>query len=180
MKSTTVRKITYSALIAAVYTALTVATSFMSYGNIQFRIAEALCILPYFFPFTTWGLVAGCLLSNLFSPSGLLDVIFGTLATLIACLLTATIGSANRKRWWRRILACLMPVLVNALIVGGMLAFTLSADGSAAAGVLFPVFAAEVGAGEAAVLFVIGLPLMCLLPRARWFVKVSEKLRSAE
>lgn len=175
MQSTTVRKLTYSALIAAVYAALTVATGFMSYGNIQFRIAEALCILPYFFPFTTWGVVVGCVLANLFSPSGLLDVVFGTLASLAACLLISAIGSGKgAKHLFSKIAACLMPALANALAVGGVLAYTGSAEGMGTARVLFPVFAAEVGLGELAVLFVLGLPLMYLLPKGSIFRTLSK------
>ena len=52
-------------LLAAVYAALTIGLGFMSYNAVQYRIAEALCILPFFFPFSAWGLFVGCFLANL-------------------------------------------------------------------------------------------------------------------
>ena len=60
-----VHRMALSALVAAIYAALTRALGFMSYNGIQFRVAEALCVLPFFFPFTTWGLFVGCILANL-------------------------------------------------------------------------------------------------------------------
>ena len=132
MKSLSVRRLTFAALIAAVYAALTMALGFISYGPVQFRIAEALCILPFFMPFTTWGLFIGCLLSNLLSPVGIYDVIFGSLATLGCCLCTAAIGRGwDGKSWSKCILACLMPVIWNAVIIGLMLALFYAEEGKA-------------------------------------------------
>lgn len=181
MKNASVRKLAFTGLIAAVYAALTMALGFMSYGNIQFRIAEALCILPFFFPYTTWGLFIGCLIANLMSPSGLLDIVFGSLATLLSCLSIAVIGAAGRKRSWGRcIAACLMPVIFNAVIVGAVITLsTFSEYGALGAMVMvsvFGVYALEVGAGELAVMFIIGLPLMRLLPEKAFFGRLSEKL----
>ena len=81
-----VRRLAFSAIIAAVYAALTMALGFMSYAGIQYRVAEALCVLPFFFPQTTWGLFIGCVIANLLSPAGPLDIVFGSLATLLCCL----------------------------------------------------------------------------------------------
>ena len=83
-----IHRLTACGIIACVYAVLTVATASFAYGPIQFRIAEAMCILPFFAPWTTWGLTLGCLLANLFSPVSALDIVVGTAATLIACLLT--------------------------------------------------------------------------------------------
>ena len=77
-----VRKIAFSAVVAAVYAALTMLLAPISYGVLQFRISEVLCILPFFFPSTVWGLFIGCAISNILSTYGLLDVVMGSAATL--------------------------------------------------------------------------------------------------
>lgn len=180
MKKASVQRLAFTALIAAVYAALTMCLGFMSYGNIQFRIAEALCILPFFFPYTTWGLFIGCLIANLISPSGILDIVFGSLATLLSCLCVAVIGAAGSKRSWGRcVAACLMPVIFNAVIVGGVITLsTLEPDLllPMIAVQVFGVYALEVGAGELAVMLIIGLPLMRVLPERDFFRRLSEKL----
>jgi len=179
MKNLSVRRLSFAALIAAVYAVLTISTGAFAYGNIQFRIAEALCVLPFFFPFTAWGLFVGCILANLMSPVGIFDVVFGSLATLGCCLCTAAIGKRwDGKSWLRCIAACLMPVIWNGVVVGLLLALTAGAERSAVLG-LFLVFGAEVAAGEAVVMFVLGLPLMRALPRMRFFAPLKVNLDTA-
>ena len=180
MKSLSLPRLTFAALIAAVYAALTIALGFISYGPIQFRIAEVLCILPFFLPFTTWGLFVGCILANLMSPVGVMDVIFGSLATLGCCLCSAAIGRTwDGKRWGKCILSCLMPVVWNAVVIGLLLALFYAEDGRAKI-VLFFLYGAEVGLGELVVMFVLGLPLMRWLPRSRFFPPLKEKLDRAD
>ena len=178
MKNKSVHRIALCALIAAVYAALTMALSFMSYGGVQFRIAEALCVLPYFFPFTSWGLFVGCLIANLISPVGILDIVFGSLTTLAACWCTAWFGKKNRERWGRCIGGALMPVVWNAVVIGLLLAVTAvdPAENSAPRWVFFLTFAGEVGFGELVVMFVLGLPLMRWLPKSRWYGDLSAAL----
>ena len=176
MKRKTAHRMAFSALLAASYAALTAATSFMSFGSMQLRIAEALCVLPFFFPWTTWGLALGCLLSNLLSPLGALDTVFGTLATLLSCLCIAVIGKEGREHGWGAcIAACGMPVLWNGLIIGCVLALT-----GEYTLLLFPVtalmFGGMVAVGEAVVLFVLGLPLLRWLPGSRVMKLLREKL----
>ncbi|MGN1001359.1 MAG: QueT transporter family protein [Oscillospiraceae bacterium] len=177
MKNISVQKLAFTGLIAAVYAALTMALAPISYGAIQFRISECLCILPFFFPCTAWGLFAGCLLANLISQFGIADIVFGSLATLLAGLCTAAIGRKGRESWLRCIAACLMPVLFNALIVGAVIAFcSVEEFWSAPALAIFALNALEVGFGELVVLFVVGLPLTRVLPRQPFFRKLGEKL----
>lgn len=76
----------YAAAIAAIYTVLTMVFAPISFGPVQFRISEALCILPFFTPAAVPGLFIGCLLSNLLCGAAALDIIFGSLATLIGAL----------------------------------------------------------------------------------------------
>ena len=76
----------YGAVIAAIYVALTMAFQPISFGPVQFRISEALCILPFFTPAAIPGLFVGCFLSNLFCGAAGLDIVFGSLATLIGAV----------------------------------------------------------------------------------------------
>ena len=102
-----------AAVIAALYVALTwfVAPFGLSgMGAIQLRVSEALCILPYFTPAGIPGVALGCLLSNLLTGAHLLDIVFGTLATLIGA-----IGTRLLRR--SPYLAALPPILANTLIV---------------------------------------------------------------
>lgn len=111
MKNPSVRRLAVSAVIAAVYAALTMSTGFMSYGSVQFRIAEALGVLPFFFPVTTWGVFVGCLIANLLSPIGAADLVVGSLTTLAACLCVTALGRTTvpgeRPGWGRCVLTCL-------------------------------------------------------------------------
>ena len=97
MKNTSLRDIVFSALVGALYVVLCYFGNIfgLNFGVIQCRFAEALTVLPFLCPATAWGLFAGCILSNLLSPYGLPDLIFGSLATLLAGLLTARC----RSKW---------------------------------------------------------------------------------
>lgn len=85
------KSLTRAAIIAAAYCALSLVSSALSlaYGPVQLRFSEALCVLPFLMPEAVWGLFVGCLLTNVLSPYGLLDLIFGSAATLLAALLSA-------------------------------------------------------------------------------------------
>mgnify|MGYP000175791053 CR=1 FL=1 len=87
MRKFTTRDLSLAAIIAAVYAVLTLILPIPAFTGIQVRLSEALTVLPFLFPATAPGLVVGCFIANLFSPYSL-DVIFGTAATLIACILT--------------------------------------------------------------------------------------------
>ena len=103
------------AAIAAVYVVLCLVLAPFSYGAVQVRVAEALCLLPVFGAEYIVGVTLGCFLANLFG-STILDVIFGTLATLLACLVTYRLRNVRIKGL--AIPASLPPVLFNAVIVG--------------------------------------------------------------
>jgi len=112
-----VQKLPRIALVAALYATLTVLPPFyaFSYGPIQIRISEALTVLPFLFPETVWGITAGCLIANVFGQVGPWDIIFGTLLSLSAALVT----SKMKKAW----LAPLPPVLFNAFGVSFYLSY---------------------------------------------------------
>ena len=84
----TVKKLVQGALIGALYAVLTLAAAPISYGLMQVRISEALSVLPYFTAAAVPGLFVGCIVANLLGGAALYDVIFGSLATLLAAFLT--------------------------------------------------------------------------------------------
>ena len=86
--SAAIKKLTRTAIIAAMYVALTFLSSLagLASGAIQLRLSEMLCILPVFLPEGVLGLFLGCLLSNLLTGCAVWDIIFGSLATLIGAL----------------------------------------------------------------------------------------------
>lgn len=166
----TVRNLAFAAVVGAAYCALTVLLAPISFPAVQFRVAEALCILPAIMPVSAWGLWLGCALANFFGGYGLPDIVFGSLATLGAGLCAAAIAK-NRPQplgFGRCILVCAMPVVWNAPIVGAVIAFTSGAFWAA-----FPLTALQLAVEEAGVMFIIGLPLMKLLPRSRAFMAVA-------
>ena len=121
----------------------------------QIRFAEALTVLPFYFPAATPGLFVGCVIANLFSPYPL-DVLCGSAATLLACLLT--------QRMPNRFLAPLPPVICNAVIVGAEIAWFVGGFTPA----FWPAYgfnAFTVGAGELIACYLLGSLLLVALPR---------------
>ena len=178
MAKTHIRKITFAGVVAAFYAALTLAAAPISYGPLQFRVAEALCVIPFFFPVTSAGLFVGCVIANLFSPYGILDIAAGSAATLIATLLTARIGrvKASRNAIWIKALACFPPVIVNALIIPAVIAGTATSGGESFRAA-YMINAIQIGLEQFAVMYAIGLPLMINLPKSRLYGKLSEWYR---
>ena len=107
----TTGRITQGAAIAAVYVALTMIVAPIAFGPVQFRISEALCVLPYFLPSAVPGVTVGCFLANLLCGAAPLDVVFGSIATLIGAVGSYYLGKKNK---W---LVCLPPILSNTIIV---------------------------------------------------------------
>ena len=102
--------VTQAAMIAAIYVVLTMVFAPFGFGEVQVRISEALTVLPMFTPAAIPGLFIGCVIANLFARAIVLDVIFGSLATLIGAVGTYLL----RKNKW---LAPIPPMVANALIV---------------------------------------------------------------
>lgn len=118
------KRICRAGVIAALYVALTYAFGALSYQGVpQIRPAEALCILPLFFPEAVPALYIGCMLGNAASPFWVYDVFIGSLATLVASLATYFVGKIIREtagkggHALRVILGGLFPVLVNAFVI---------------------------------------------------------------
>ena len=152
----TVRQLTTAAVIAAVYTVLTTTLPIPQYGAIQLRVAEAMTVLPFFFPEAIGGLAVGCFLSNVLMSPIPMDWIFGTAATLLAALWT--------RRMPNLALAPLPPVICNAVIIGAMIAW-YEGGFSAQFPALFAYNALTVGIGEAIACCVLGLLLLEVMPR---------------
>lgn len=165
-----IQKITFTAMVAAIYAALTVAFSFLSYGSLQVRISEALTVLPFFSSYSIIGLFIGCIVSNLFSPFGLLDITVGPLTTLLAAIITYRIGKSKLK--FKKYIAPLPAIILNAVIVGTYLNITLVYSGN-----IFSVKSATintaailgsiiwVGIGELISCYGLGLPLLLAIDK---------------
>ena len=105
--------LTRGAIIAALYAAITLLLAPISYGEIQVRIAEALTLLPIILPEAVPALAISCLLANILGGATIFDILFGTLATLLAAVCTRLLRE-------KQLLASAMPVIFNGLIVGAI------------------------------------------------------------
>ena len=150
--STNTRTLVRAALIAALYTVLTLLLQPLSYGEVQIRFSEALTLLPILLPEAVPALAVGCLLANILGGCTIFDIVFGTLATLLAALCTRRL----RDRFW---LAALMPVLFNGVIVGAVVHYCYAP--------IFPLPLSmlSVAAGEAVACLVVGPLLVRVMQR---------------
>ena len=146
MKSKKLVFICQAAVIAALYVVLTYVFSAFASGVIQVRVSEALTILPAFTPAAIPGLVIGCLLSNTLTGCVLLDIIFGSVATLIGALGSYAL---SRHTW----LVPIPPIVSNMIIVPFVLRYAYGATDA------FPFMIATVGAGEIISCYLLGMLL---------------------
>ena len=154
-----VRKLAIAAVTAAMYTALSYVayTLNLAFAPVQFRLSEALTLLPFLFPETAWGLFVGCILTNLLSQYGAVDIVFGSLATLIAGLWTARCKS----KWT----AAIPPVVCNGLIVSAVIAYA-EVGITGAFWASWGINALSVAASEAVLCFIPGVLLVDALKRS--------------
>jgi len=157
----TTRQLAIAGLIAALYAVLSYFSSIfgVAFGPIQCRFSEALCVLPILTPAAVPGLFLGCLIANLLSPYGALDIIFGSLATLLAAIWTSKVK--------RPAFAAVPPVVCNAVIVGAVISVQQTAD--TLFWNAFAYNALTVGIGEALACFVLGGLLLRALRRTALF-----------
>ena len=153
-----------SAVIAAIYAGLTYFAAILNvaYGGIQFRFSEALTILAVFTPAAIPGLTIGCFLGNITSPYGIIDIICGTLATLIAAVLSYKTRNIKFKDF--PLLSAIFPILSNAIIIG--LEITLFMPEGFAFKAFF-ISAFQVGFGELVMCYGLGIPLYKVIKRTR-------------
>lgn len=145
-KGMSVKFITQAAVIAAIYVVLVVIFNYISFGPVQFRIAEALTILPYFTPAAIPGLFVGCIIAN---------ILGGAIGTYLL-----------RKHKW---LAPVPPIVANTIIVPFVLKFAYGSEG------MFAMFFVTVGAGEIIVCGIIGMILLYALTPVRHVIFGDEK-----
>ena len=153
MKNFDIKFIIKSAIIAAIYVVLTWVLSPISYGAIQFRISEILVLLVVFNPKYSLALILGCLIANTTSSLGWYDMVFGTLATIIAIIPMCFIKKLP--------IASIFPVISNALIVSFELG--LAFDMFQPSAFWFNVL--TIAIGEAVVLYLLGIPVMISLSK---------------
>ena len=109
MNRNRLRYIVNAGVIAAIYFVLTLVLQPISFGAVQFRISEAMTILPFFMPAAVPGLFIGCFFANIIGGLGLVDIVFGSLTTLIAAYITSKMPN--------KYFAVLPPILFNAFVV---------------------------------------------------------------
>jgi uncharacterized membrane protein len=173
--------LTQGAIIAAAYVVLTLPFAQFAFGPVQFRLAEALNILAVMTPAAIPGLFIGCLLTNTIYPSGLgmIDIIFGSLATLLAASLIwwlqqklrLPFKSTSQGNWIRQIIVLFPPVIVNALIVGTYLPFLIPETPHTI--YVIGTFIGQIFLSEAIVIYLIGWPLLVALRKARLDIYLS-------
>lgn len=159
MRKISVRDLTVAALIAALYAVLGYFGNIfgLTFGVIQIRFAEALTVLPFLFPAAGPGLIIGCLITNLLSPYGPVDVIFGTLVTAIAAWLTV-----KMPKWY---LAAIPPIVANMVILPPMWAWTEIGAINGAFWTACGFHALTFAVGEAIACYVLGTILLRALPK---------------
>ena len=155
MKNKKALFITQAAVIAALYVVLVVIFNYISFGPIQFRVAEALTILPYFTPAAIPGLFIGCILANVTGGAVVWDIIFGSIATLIGAVFTYLLRNKSK------FLAPLPPVLANTIIVPWVLKYAYGAEE------MVWFMAVTVGIGEILACYVLGMILLFALNKVR-------------
>ena len=152
MKNKNLSFMTQAAMIAAIYVVLTIVFAPSSFGEVQVRIAEALTILPVFTPAAIPGLFIGCLLANFLGGAAALDVIFGSIATLIGA-----VGSYLLRK--NRYLVSVPPILANMIIVPWVLRFAYGSEDM----IWFSTI--TVGIGEILAIGILGQILLSVLIR---------------
>lgn len=159
MKDNLTKRIVKTALIAAIYTVLTLILAPISYLAVQFRVSEILVLLAFIDPLYIGGLTLGCLLANILGGLGLLDIIFGTLATFISVLFIYGTSRFIKQKNISLIIASLWPTIFNGIIVGWVINITTSEP--------LLISMLQVAFGEFVVITLIGVPMFKALKNTK-------------
>ena len=154
------KSLTRAGIIGAVYVALTLALAPFSYGPIQVRISEGLTLFPLIFPESVYGLTIGCLIANLFG-NGVLDIVFGTLATFLSAFLTRFIAKKLKKDWLKIFIGGFFPVILNAIIIP----FTFYALSESF--IYYLICVGQIFIGQALSVYLVGTPLYFAIKKGR-------------
>lgn len=155
------RQLVLNGLIAALYFTITLLTANVAYHGIQFRFAEALLLLVFIDKKLTFGVLIGTFLANFFGPFGLIDAVFGTLATVVALICMLVLASKVRPSVLNMAISGIFPTIVNALYVPLLLAFM---DPTVTFEAYLPI-ALSVAIGEFAVVSLMGSVIFFALGR---------------
>lgn len=158
MKNKTVLFVTKAAMIAAVYVVLTIVLVPISFGQVQLRVSEALTIMPVFTAAAIPGVFIGCLIGNILGGAVLPDIIFGSLATLVAAVIS------YKLRGKGLLIASIPPVVVNMLVVPFVLKYAYSVP------LPIPFMMLTVGAGEVVSCSILGVGLGKLLQKNKFIL----------
>lgn len=154
------------ALIAAIYSTVSLVLAPFSFGNIQVRVAEGLSLLPILSPLGILGITLGCFITNFIGVLmgvnilGFMDVFIGTFATLVASILSYKFRHITIKGF--PLLSTLMPIIINAVIIGLELTYAFAPELNLN---YFSLFAFEVGLGQFIAVYFIGLPILNALKK---------------
>lgn len=151
-KKKTVQRLARTAIIAALYAAITLVLAPISYGAVQFRVSEIMVLLAFFDPFYIGGLTLGCFISNILGPNGIADIIFGTFATFISVYAISLTGKYINNNTKALVVASLWPTIFNGLIIGWMLNYLYQLPLVLSMG--------EVALGEFVVVTIVGVPIV--------------------
>lgn len=162
----TTKRLCRAGVIAALYAALTYAFMPFAFGPFQVRPAEALCILPLFFPEAVPALFVGCMLSNLTSPYLVYDVFIGSSVTLLAAFGSYTVGRFLKKDGAKLLLGGVFPVALNALCIPLIIVFLCGELGGAqTAGGAYAFFVGSFLLTETVWVYGLGSPLYFAVKR---------------
>ena len=151
-----IRYLTEAAIVAALYVVLTLFSKPLTFGFVEVRFSEALCVLPFLMPNSVWGLFIGCFIANIFNGS-IIDILVGSLATLIGAYLASKI----KIKW-----LCPIPtILSNTILIPFVImnysgVWNISSYMLAAGGVLV---------SEIASVYIVGMILLLALEKNKLF-----------
>ncbi|CEO27504.1 QueT transporter family protein [Paraclostridium sordellii] len=158
------KKLVMTSLVAAIYAVLTLVLGAISYGPIQFRIAEIMVLLAFIKKDYIWGLTIGCFLANVIGPYGAPDIIFGTTATFLSVYAIYLTGKVMKGKKYAILIASIWPTLINAVIIGFMLNIFV--------GMPLILSMIQVGFGEFVVITIIGVPVYKIIGKK--YIKLLE------
>ena len=143
-------------IIASIYIVLTLIFYPISFGGMQVRVSEGLTLLPLIFPEAVFGLTIGCLIANLFG-NGVLDIVFGTLATFVSAVLTMCVGKRIKNTALKIFVSGLFPVIINAIVIPFTFLVAIENVG------VYIISAVQIFVGQAISVYLFGSPIYLFL-----------------
>jgi uncharacterized membrane protein len=159
-----IKKLVKISMVAALYVVTTIAISPIAYGPVQFRISELLNLLAFIDPIFIPGLALGCAIANAFGTLGIVDVIAGSLATLLSAFMIYKSRNIFKQNILNLFIASIWPVVINGLVVGAELFYLCNLP--------FVLSALQVAAGELVVVMIVGVPLFAGLIKNKHLLEI--------